>query len=51
MNLGTSGHGSARLVRNRQLSTAGIHRPNGLVEPGEAVFPVVHTLYDYNERF
>jgi hypothetical protein len=51
MNLGTSGHGSARPVRNRHLSTAGVHCPNGLVEPGRAVFPVVHTLYDYYERF
>jgi hypothetical protein len=51
VSVGTSSRGSARLVRNRHLSTAGIHRPNGLVEPDEAVFPVVHTLYDYNERF
>ena len=51
MNLGTSTRRSARPVRNGDLSTADIHGPNGVTEPLEAVFPVVHTLYDYYERF
>jgi hypothetical protein len=43
--------GRARPVRNSRFSTAAVHGRKGLVEPGQAVFPVVHTLYDYNERF
>jgi len=33
------------------LSPAGVHRAKRLRQPKEAVIPVVHTLYDYNERF
>jgi hypothetical protein len=51
VNLGTSGLGYARLVRNGHLSTASVHGRNGVAEPIGAVFPVVHTLYDYYERF
>jgi hypothetical protein len=51
VNLGTSGHGRARPVRNGDLSTASVHGRNGVAEPKKAVFPVVHTLYDYYERF
>jgi hypothetical protein len=40
-----------RPVQNGYLSTAAVHCRNGLVEPRQAVFPVVHTLYDYDERF
>jgi hypothetical protein len=38
-------------VRNRLLSPVVLHRGNGVAEPSSAVFPVVHTLYDYYERF
>ena len=51
MNLGTSSRVRRGPVRNRSLSTAPVHGRNGPVKPSEAVFPVVHTLYDYNERF
>jgi hypothetical protein len=38
-------------VRNGRLSTADVHRSSRVAEPYGAVFPVVHTLYDYYERF
>lgn len=41
----------ARPVRNRRLCTAVIHGRNRVAEPTDAVFPAVHTLYDYYERF
>jgi hypothetical protein len=33
------------------LSTAAVHGPTPPTEPKKAVFPIVHTLYDYYERF
>jgi hypothetical protein len=33
------------------LSTAAVHRATPLAEPREDVFPIVHTPYDYYERF
>ena len=39
-----------RAVGNQDLSTAAVHRASPLAEPIRAVFPVVHTLYDYDER-
>jgi hypothetical protein len=38
-------------VGERLLSPLVVHRQNRRVEPNQAVIPVVHTLYDYNERF
>jgi hypothetical protein len=33
------------------LSTAAVHGAIAPAEPTEDVFPIVHTLYDYYERF
>ena len=51
MNLGMFGLGQARPVHNDHLSTSAVHRGNGAGKPKLVVFPVVHTLYDYYERF
>ena len=37
-------------VGNPDLSTVAVHRADRRGEPIAAVFPVVHTLYDYDER-
>jgi len=37
-------------VGKSQLSTATVHVQNGHPRPLATVFPVVHTLYDYDER-
>ena len=50
MKLGTARPDPIRPVQNGHLSTAAVHRSNGLVEPRRAVFPVVHTLYDYDKK-
>ena len=42
---------SVPAVGKPDLSTEAVHRPSPLPEPFPAVFPVVHTLYDYDERF
>jgi hypothetical protein len=51
MNLGSDSPVRPRPVRNPRLSTATVHRRNRLTEPRRDVFPVVHTLYVYYERF
>ncbi len=37
-------------VRNADFSTGWTHRTDGAVERFGAVFPVVHTPYDFYER-
>jgi len=36
---------------NPDSSTDSLHRAKPLGERRDGVFPVVHTLYDYDERF
>jgi len=36
---------------NADSSTDSVHSAKPLGERRDGVFPVVHTLYDYNERF
>jgi hypothetical protein len=38
-------------VGAREFSPVPVHRRSGLPVPLQAVIPVVHTLYDYDERF
>jgi hypothetical protein len=33
-----------------ELTPAATHRKNASFEPSAPVFPVLHTLYDYDER-
>ena len=37
-------------VESRRFSTIGTHRENGALLRFDAVFPVVHTPYDFYER-
>jgi hypothetical protein len=37
-------------VKTRPFSTIRTHRRNAVTEPFAAVFPVVHTPYDFYER-
>jgi len=37
-------------VESAALSPTAVHRRIDRSEPSAIVFPVVHTLYDYNER-
>jgi hypothetical protein len=38
-------------VDSGRFSPASVHRPTSLSKPKANVFPVVHTPYDYDERF
>jgi hypothetical protein len=40
----------ANAVRNPTFSTAGVPTATRLAEPTEAVFPYIHTPYDYYEK-
>jgi hypothetical protein len=51
VNLGMSASAGSRPVRNRCFSTVPVHGRKRVAEPRRVVFPVVHTLYHYNERF
>jgi hypothetical protein len=37
-------------VDSHDFSTVPVHARNGLAKPDRAVFPVVHTPYDFYER-
>jgi hypothetical protein len=40
----------ANAVRNPSFSTASVPTPKRLAEPTRAVFPYIHTPYDYYEK-
>jgi hypothetical protein len=42
---------SSRPVYEGDLSPARVPSENDAPEPRKPVFPILHTAYDYNERF